>query len=78
MDWSYAVWLQSINIWVSPGPVAIVVAPFRCQKLDLIGPENTKWKGARLGNQHWKGQGRLDQVIFITWKWEHKLLHGRE
>jgi hypothetical protein len=40
MDRSYAVRLQSINIWVGPGPVAVAVAPFRCQKLDLTRPEN--------------------------------------
>jgi hypothetical protein len=41
MDQSYVVQLWSINIWVSPGPVAVVVAPFRHQKPDLTGPENT-------------------------------------
>jgi hypothetical protein len=38
MDWGYAVQLWSINIWVSPGPVAVAVAPFRHPKLDLTGP----------------------------------------
>jgi hypothetical protein len=38
MEWSYVVRLWSINIWVGPGPVAVAVAPFRHQKLDLTGP----------------------------------------
>ena len=38
MDWSYVVQFQSINIWISPGPVLVLVAPFGHKKPDLIGP----------------------------------------
>ena len=41
MDWSYVVQLQSINIWIGPGPVLVAVAPFRHKKMDLTGHENT-------------------------------------
>jgi hypothetical protein len=36
IDWSYAVRLRSINIWVGPGPVSVAVAPFGRQKPDSI------------------------------------------